>query len=411
MVGAFFGLDRASAGPCWASNGSARCLDGSDAGAMEGALVQVSGLRLPRLRKYQWWPGSERLYRNRPSKMDEIAVTGNKAKEAFAFVQKSSYRELREKAQENELDAGFLLKCDEMLDTYASPRNFMAWNEYMKICLLAGCAKSMERSFSEGDIRGAIASITFRSAILSKACARYVSEQIIESFAQTSLPELPPEVIEVLPYVHLMLPRNTVYDAEGDEVISIMVQSGSLYANELCEESRAVAETFFPSEKLAPQELMGAEGLQIITFTKTGMDVFQEFITPDAKSWHESNVKATEESKYKSANTEKIIRIAVNSLLVHLYEPELVTTDPRPATKGIGFSGNSKIPLSPTWIGKAFRNASERRCSKAEDSTRGNVRSHWRRGHWHSVCIGPKRSERRVQWFKPVYVNPSLELS
>lgn len=338
-------------------------------------------------------------------------MKSNEAREAFTFVQRSSYEWLREKAQESELDGDFLLKCDEMLDAYASPRNYMAWNEYMKTCLLAGCAKSMEHSFLESDIRGAIACTAFRSAILSKACARYVSEQIIESFVQTSLPELPPEIIEVLPYVHLMLPRNTVYDAEGDEVISILIQSGSLYADELHEENKALAKTFFPGEKLAPKELMGAKGLQIVTFTKTGMDVFQEFITPDAKGWHESNVKTADESKYKSASTEKIIRIAVNSLLVHLYEPELITTDPKPVTKGIGFSGKSKIPLSPTWIGKTFRNTSERHRPKAEDSARSNVRSHWRRGHWHSICIGPKRSERRVQWFKPVYVNSSPGLS
>lgn len=338
-------------------------------------------------------------------------TTRGKAKEAFAFVQKSAYRELREEAQKSELNLAFVSKCDEMLDTYASPKNYIDWNEYIKFCLLAGCAKSMEYSFRESDIRGAISCITFRSAILAKACARYVSEQIVESFAQTSLPELPPEITEVLPYVHLMLPRNTVYDAEGDEVISIMVQSGNLYADRLSEENRAVAETFFPNEKLAPKELMGSQGLQIITFTKAGMDVFQEFITPDAKGWHESNVKAAGESKYKCANTEKIIRIAVNSLLVHLYEPELITADPKPATKGIGFSGKKRIPLSPTWIGKTFRNAGERHRSKAEDSTRGNVRSHWRRGHWHSVCVGPKKSERRVQWFKPIYVNPTLESS
>lgn len=336
-------------------------------------------------------------------------MTRTKVPEVLAFVQKSSYQKLRQHVQEAEIDAQFLSKCDEMLNAYASPRNYIDWNEYTKVCLLAGCAKSMEASFFEGDIRGAISCIAFRSAILSKACARYLGEQIIESFAQTSLPELPPEVVEVLPYVHLMLPRNTVYDVEGDEVVSILVQSGDLYADKLNEENRAIAKTFFPKEKLAPQELMGAKGLQIVTFTKNGMDVFQEFITPDAKGWHESNVKSTGESKYESASTEKIIRIAVNSLLVHLYEPELITTDSKPVTKGMGFSGKSKPPLSPTWIGKTFRNTTERHRPKAQDSTRGNVRSHWRRGHWHSVCVGPKRSERRVQWFKPVYVNPLVE--
>lgn len=341
--------------------------------------------------------------------MEEIAMTRSRAEEAFAFIQKFSYQQLKKQVERTEPDADFLSKCDQMLDAYASPRNYISWNEYTKVCLLAGCAKSMEHSFCESDIRGAIACMTFRSAILLNACARYIGEQIIESFAQTSLPELPPEIIEVLPYVHLMLPRNTVYDAEGDEVISIMVQSGNLYSDKLCEENRAIAKTFFPDEKVAPRELMGAKGLQIVTFTRTGMDVFQEFITPDAKSWHESNVKVVGESKYKSANTEKIIRIAVNSLLVHLYEPELITTDSQPVTKGVGFSGQKKTPLSPTWIGKTFRNIGERHRPKPESLTRSNVRSHWRRGHWHSVCVGPKRSERRVQWFKPVYVNPLTE--
>ena len=342
--------------------------------------------------------------------MNTIARTPSEAKETLALIQRTSYRRLKEHVQKNELDANFILKCDEMLDAYASPKNYISWNEYAKICLLTGCAKSWQAGLLKSDVRAVVACTTFRSAILANACARYVSPQIIESFAQTSLPELPPEITEVLPHVHLMLPRGTVYDAEGDEVISIMVKSGNLYPGEPSENDLVAVKTFFPGEKLVPQELQDAKGLQIVTFTGTGMDVFQEFVSPGARSWHESEIKDLGESKYKCANTQKIIKIAVNSLLVHLYEPELITTDPKPVTKGIGFSAKSKAPLSPTWIGKAFRNTSERHRSKTEDSARGNVRSHWRRGHWHSVCVGPKKSERRVQWFKPVYVNPSLGL-
>ena len=337
-------------------------------------------------------------------------MTKNEVEQTLAFVQKSSYRQLKEYVEKSEPDVNFIPKCEEMLDAYASPKNYMPWNEYAKICLLTGCAKSWQAGLLGNDIRGVVACTTFRSAILANACARYVSPQIIESFAQTSLPELPPEIVEVLPYVHLMLPRGTVYDTEGDEVISIMVQSGNLYPGQPNETDRVAVETFFPGERVVPQELWDAKGLQIVTFTRAGMDVFQEFISPSARSWHESEIKDVGECKYKCANTRKIIRIAVNSLLVHLYEPELITTDSKPVTKGIGFSGKSKAPLSPTWIGKAFRNTSERHRSKTEDSARGNVRSHWRRGHWHSVCVGPKKSERRVQWFKPVYVNPSLGL-
>ena len=65
-------------------------------------------------------------------------TTKGKAKEAFAFVHKSAYRELREEAQKSEPNLTFVSKCDEMLDTYASPKNYIDWNEYIKFCLLAG---------------------------------------------------------------------------------------------------------------------------------------------------------------------------------------------------------------------------------------------------------------------------------
>ena len=334
----------------------------------------------------------------------------SKAVQIFEAILKSSYQEIYKIVQPSEIDNRFLVKCEKLLDNYASPKNYINWNEYTKICLMTGSAKSIEASLRDSDVRGVVACMAFRSAVVANACARYVSQHIIESFAETPIPELPPEVIDVLPFVHLMLPRGTVYDAEGDEVISIMIQSGMLYENEPSEQNKNFVKTFFPNEKLAPKELMGASGLQIVTITKGGMDVFQEFITPDAKSWHESNVKYTDQSKYKSANTEKIIRIAVNSLLVHLYEPELITTDPKPVTKGIGFSSKKKAPLSPTWIGKTFRSFSEYHRPDGDNLTKLSVRPHWRRGHWHSVCCGPKRSERRIQWFKPIYINSSAKL-
>lgn len=336
-------------------------------------------------------------------------MTPSQKLEIFNKIATCSYQKLRRHTVEAEPDDTFLSKCDQMLDAYISPSGYMSWNDYVKFSLISGSLKSLECSFGSSDVRGAIACTAFRNAVTDNACARYVSKSIVESFAQTALPELPSEVIHVLPYVHLMLPRHTVYDAEGDEVISILIQSGKLYADSLTDNHADMLRVCFPNEKLAPQELLGAEGLQIITFTKGGMDVFQEFITPDAKSWHESNVKNVSESKYENPRTEALVRIAVNSLLVHLYEPELITTDPTPTTKGIGFSGKSKQPLSPTWIGKTFKLVKDKISAKHDKSERDAVRSHWRRGHWHTVCVGPKKSERRVQWFKPIYVNPTVE--
>lgn len=325
------------------------------------------------------------------------------------LITKLSYNKLREAAAPSEQDSSFLLECDNLCDAYASPKGYISWKDYSKICLAAGCLKSLEESFMNSDAQGAVASTAFRLAVINRACARYASKEIVESFSQTALPELPPEITQVLPFVHLMLPRNTVYDTEGDEVTSVLIQSGKLYVDDLSSQRSQIMKAFFPEEKIAPQELLGAHGLQIVTVTATGMDVFQQFVSPNAKSWHDSNVKQMKDSKYNDTQTEAIIRIAVNSLLVHLYEPELITTDPKPVTKGIGFSGKRKAPMSPTWIGKTFKKVIDVKSSKREDRTRSSVRSHWRRGHWHSVCIGPKKAERRVQWFKPVYVNPIVK--
>lgn len=323
------------------------------------------------------------------------------------------YKALRREVLKNPLDVKFAEKCDEALNAYASPEGYLKWNDYVKVCLLTGSAEALKRSYAASDVRGAVSGTSYRRAIEVNACARFVSKEIIESFAETSLPELPIEVANVFPYVHLMLPRHAVYDFEGDEVIAIMVESGKLYSETITTEDKHITQTFFPNEKPASEEVRGATGIQVTTITSNGIDVLQEFISPEAKSWHESNIRYTGNSKYENKNTETILRIAINSLLVHLYEPSLITVDPRTPSKGVGFSNASKQPLAPTWIGKTFKKIAvsqeKEKTPSAESPSRGAVRSHWRRGHWHSVCIGAGRTERRVQWFKPIYVNAHMK--
>ena len=327
-------------------------------------------------------------------------------KKPLHIVSNETYKNLKNVIQKCPQDIDFLKKCEEIFDLYASPKNYLDWNSYVKVCLVVGSTHHWRTSIVYKDLPGLIATSVFREAIAAKASARYVSKHIVESFIQTLIPELPPEITEVFPFVHLMLPSNTVYDADGDEVISIIVHSGTFDAANVSEKQRSLAKLVFSNETILPDSLSGAKGLQIVTFTYKGMGVYQKFVTAEAKSWHEGFIESTGKNSDTNDKTEQIIRIAVNSLLVHLYEPELVTTDSAPVTKGVGFSSKSKAPLSPTWIGKTFRKEREERYSKVENSGRGPLRAHWRRGHWHSVCVGPKKVERLVQWFKPVYVNP-----
>lgn len=340
-----------------------------------------------------------------------LVMQHKKSRNAFEFIKNNTYQELRKQIADKE-SLDYLAKCDDLADLYVSPPGYLAWNDYAKFCLVSGCLNSIEYCFQSGDVRGSIASTTYRSAVMGGTCARYASKAIIESFEQTPVPELPPEILEVFPFVHLMLPRHTVYDMEGDEVLAILLEAGQIYENEYSEEGRAFSSVFFPKARRVPGELLGARGIQIFTLTAQGIDVFQEFVNEGAKSWHSANVKNVKTTKYASPQTEKIIRIAINSLLIHLYEPELVVADSRPLSKGVGFASSKKQPLPPTWIGKTFKRVSEKFANRSVGSPGGckDIRPHWRRGHWRSQPVGPGRAERRVLWIKPVYVNASTVL-
>ena len=298
---------------------------------------------------------------------------------------------------------------------YRSPPGFTPWNTHLRMTFLSGSTTVMLNTYSAGDTVGAKVSEVARDAITHQAPARYITKEMCEAFMQTPVPELNQDILDVLPYMHIILPRNILFDHAGDEVFSLVVKTGDLYPQmdaETDRRHREITQAFFQGEALIPQNMMGARGIQVVTMTAAGSNFWQEFVDENAKSWYEENVKQKDSSGYQNEATEKIIRVATNSLLVHLYEPELITTDRiETVTRGRGFASSStKQPLPATWIGKSFRNERKAESRKnASDGARVSVRSHWRTGHWHSYCIGVGRKERTVKWVKPVYVRGGRE--
>jgi hypothetical protein len=291
---------------------------------------------------------------------------------------------------------------------YRSPPQYIDWNTHLKVCFAAGSTHVILRGYEISDVLTVKVGELSRELVLNCAPARFITKEMCEAFSNTPIPVLTRDILEILPYFHLFLPRKFIYDHQGDEIVSLIIKAGELYPKQETEEteiSREVCKEFFPGEQITPKDFYGASGIQIGTITPGGSNFWQEFIDDQAKSWHDENVKYADRSGYQHESTEKIIRIAINSLLVHLYEPELISTDPRPVTKGIGFGGGGdKQPLAPTWIGKSFRYSREKTRKSAPSEDKKAVRAHWRRGHWHTVLCGPKRSERKVQWYKPVFV-------
>jgi hypothetical protein len=105
--------------------------------------------------------------------------------------------------------------------------------------------------------------------------------------------------------------------------------------------------------------------------------------------------------------------LAINALLVQLYQPELLSTGPAAKVRsGKSFSrgGDPDAAVSlqgPVWIGKDFRLDRTPRAPAAGDTPSSSSSSASRRGHWHAILHGEKRQRRRMQWFKPVYVGLS----
>lgn len=304
----------------------------------------------------------------------------------------------------------YISLCSTMLDLYRSPKHYPAWNLYVKMISMMGSQYMSRISFIEKDYQSGIISELCRQAIAVNAPARYVSKELCEAFMRTPTPVLTKEILGVLPFVHILLPRHLVYDADGEEVQALLVKAGELHPT-LTKEERELQEEYnrHLGGSTIPPLLEGARGIEIATISETGSYFWIDYVDETAKSWYDENVryKDGDDKTEASSKIDSIARIAINSLLVHLYEPELITTDKQPsATKALGFCKSAgRQPLAPTWIGKSFRYQREQKRQGGKNSNEKKaVRAHWRRGHWHSYLQGKGRTQRTIKWIKPIYV-------
>ena len=105
-------------------------------------------------------------------------------------------------------------------------------------------------------------------------------------------------------------------------------------------------------------------------------------------------------------------QFVVNLLCLMTQEPEIITVQSPPskytATKAVGF-GSEKVNNVPNvhWLGEYFttRVVDSTPASEDTEHTRGKPKkSHWRRGHWHTVLQGPGRTQKQLKWFRPTFI-------
>lgn len=105
--------------------------------------------------------------------------------------------------------------------------------------------------------------------------------------------------------------------------------------------------------------------------------------------------------------------LVANILNAIVYQSELLTEEP---SRGFGRLNNKKLTrkqqakaslLPPTWIGRGYKPPSIG--AKNHQGTHASPITHWRRGHFADIQVGPRDNPRYKRvWRQPVLVNAKL---
>ena len=156
-----------------------------------------------------------------------------------------------------------------------------------------------------------------------------------------------------------------------------------------------------------------------IKFCTMDEDYHFKNISPDGKSLSIKEFSTTISHEFIERTIEHFIenlhepyRFVVNLLCLMTQEPEILTvqnsTSKYTTTNSKGFDAE-KISNVPNvhWLGENFTTRVVNSTAASEDTerTRGKPKkSHWRRGHWHTVLQGPGRTQKQLKWFRPTFI-------
>ena len=131
------------------------------------------------------------------------------------------------------------------------------------------------------------------------------------------------------------------------------------------------------------------------------------------REWsHEAVEKCIE--RFLQEDLHKAYRFVINLLCLMTQQPDIISVQNAPSNHGFllnsnkGF-GSEKVNNVPNvhWLGENFTTRVVDSTSASEDTerTRGKPKkSHWRRGHWHTVLQGPGRTQKQLKWFRPTFI-------
>ena len=295
-----------------------------------------------------------------------------------------------------------------LTDKYQSPAGFEDWNTtlrrystYSDDVYVSHINKTTNEEVVGGTI---VASVGARAAHDLDAPAVYLTRELTEALSRTEanvtqVPEL------VLPCFFICLPKGVVYCEEGQPITALLVYTSTAYQEwisaDLATHKSEVVRSLVDEDFAA-----NTNGLFIAAITHTGDTL------GISCAWNDAEPPLDPNEPYRNTSTE-LERIAKNVILIYNYQKNLISTV-EPKTTGTGFGKRqerqTRSPLPTTILGQNFLVSRAQTPSKSGSHTDlTSRRPHWRKGHWHTVLCGVGRTERRLKWFQPVYVNSSLD--
>jgi len=291
-------------------------------------------------------------------------------------------------------------------DKYQSPAGFDDWNKMLLKLAPYGepdffnTVKSATPEWKENNRGPLMASLGAFIASRLDAPAIYVSRELTSALIRTE-PTVTEQPEVVLPCFFVCLPRGSFYTLEGSAITSVLV-----YTPEAFEQSLI-------GLKFTPEEI--DDYLEHTTNRKDCMFVVAE--TDGQDLFTSTTAWNFEAPAYDGTLTwstcTALENIAKNIVLIYNYQRALISSC-KPTSKGTGFSSKTteltRAPLPTTLLGRDFFTRTTATYKQNPGNDTGTVRRpHWRKGHWHTVLTGAGRKERKLRWFQPIYVNPTLD--
>jgi len=255
---------------------------------------------------------------------------------------------------------------------YVSPKHYHSWEVFSKLCFVlsnpATLKLSHEHKFDErfNYVMGACC-----IAVNLSAPGLFLSPELHLSLEDTELPEISETPKLPFPAFCVLFTAGNRIHSDKDTILALIV-----------------SETIKP----IPNSSDGAV-VSLVLERDTG-----EF------RYNCSNLHWAEPKKDNGAT-----KLVKHLILLYNNKRELFTEEKVVPVRGTGFGKASKQsdPEPTRFIGKFFENKVRYVGRSRGDKGGAKKRPHWRRGHWHRVCHGKGRKERKYQWFQPVYVCPS----